>query len=120
MQLSNLMLSPKATWSTWEGPDSEDVKAFKDAAWHQMWLKSMKIGHIALNSFGNLTGHIPTGKLAIHLRKISPEVCKRLSKMDLSPLSKNFLPIYILIPSKKMGGSNFCPLDGGGLLKGIL
>lgn len=88
MQLSNLMPFPKAAWSSVsEGPDSEDAKAFKDAAWHQMWLKSMKIGHIALNSFGNLTGHIPIGKHAMQLRKICPEVSKHLLKMDLSPLS---------------------------------
>lgn len=87
LQLRNLMSFAKAAWSTREGPDSEDVKAFKGAAWHQVWLKPMKIGHIALNSFGNLTGHVPIGRHAMHLRKICPEVSKHLLKVDLSPLS---------------------------------
>lgn len=87
MQFSNLMPFAKATWSTWQGPDSEDFEAFRGAAWHQRQLKSTKIGHIALNSFGNLTRHILIGRHAMHLRKICPEVSKYLSKMDLSPLS---------------------------------
>lgn len=44
MQLSNLMPFPKAARSSApEGPHSEDVKAFKDAAWHQTWLKTHEI-----------------------------------------------------------------------------
>lgn len=85
--LSNLMHFAKTTWSAWEGPDSEDVKAFKDVTWHKLKLKFMKIGHIASNLFGNLTGNIPIGRYATHLRKICLEVSKCLLKTDLSTLS---------------------------------
>lgn len=87
MWLSNLMAFAKTTWSAWEGPDSEDVKVFKDVTWHKLKLKSMKIGHIALNLFGSLTWHIPTGRYAMHLRKICLEVSKCLLKMYLNTLS---------------------------------
>lgn len=73
MCLSKLMAFTKTTWSAWEGPDSEDVKAFENVTWHKLKLKSM---------IGTL-GTLPKTYLEVSLGIYYWEVC-HTSKKNLS------------------------------------